>query len=114
MAMEHFDDKVVPSLIKRHQHHGSTSNPSSQCSSPIVSSGSLGTPSRILSSPEAALFVAAAAAGGSPTTPGGIGSRILGPSHKVMRDEFIAHKKKMSEIVNKHKVTSKKVRRLVM
>ena len=64
-------------------------------------------PSRLLSSPgAAALFVAS-----SPSTSSGnvISSPALPPHQKVMRDEFVALKKKMSEIMGKHKSARKEV-----
>lgn len=100
MAMEHFDDKVVPGLIRRHQQASSSSS-GSGTSSPMVNLG----PSRLLSSPgAAALFVAS-----SPSTSSGnvIANPALAPHQKVMRDEFLALKKKMSEVMGKHKSARK-------
>jgi len=101
MAMEHFDDKVVPGLIRRHQQASSSGSPGSGTSSPMVNLG----PSRLLSSPgAAALFVAS-----SPSTSSGnvIANPALAPHQKVMRDEFVALKKKMSEVMGKHKSARK-------
>ena len=64
-------------------------------------------PSRLLSSPgAAALFVAS-----SPSTSSGnsIANPALAPHQKVMRDELVALKKKMSEVMGKHKSARKEV-----
>jgi len=101
MAMEHFDDKVVPGLIRRHQQASNSGSPGSGSGSPMVNLG----PSRLLSSPgAAALFVAS-----SPSTSSGnsIANPALAPHQKVMRDEFVALKKKMSEVMGKHKSARK-------
>ena len=68
-------------------------------------------PSRLLSSPgAAALFVAS-----SPSTSSGnvIANPALAPHQKVMRDEFLALKKKMSEVMGKHKSARKEVRNIL-
>ena len=105
MAMEHFDDKVVPGLIRRHQQASNSGSPGSGSGSgsPMVNLG----PSRLLSSPgAAALFVAS-----SPSTSSGnsIANPALAPHQKVMRDEFVALRKKMSEVMGKHKSARKEV-----
>ena len=110
MAMEHFDDKVVPGLIRRHQQASNSGSPGSGSGSgsPMVNLG----PSRLLSSPgAAALFVAS-----SPSTSSGnsiANPAALAPHQKVMRDEFVALKKKMSEVMGKHKSARKEVCTLV-
>lgn len=103
MAMEHFDDKVVPGLIRRHQQASNSGSPGSGSGSgsPMVNLG----PSRLLSSPgAAALFVAS-----SPSTSSGnsIANPALAPHQKVMRDEFVALRKKMSEVMGKTKSARK-------
>jgi hypothetical protein len=105
MAMEHFDDKVVPGLIRRHQQASNSGSPGSGSGSgsPMVNLG----PSRLLSSPgAAALFVAS-----SPSTSSGnsIANSALAPHQKVMRDEFVALRKKMSEVMGKTKSARKEV-----
>ena len=88
MAMEHFDEKIVPGLLKRHQKEA----PSTSASLTIS------TPSRLLASPA---FL-----------PSPVSKLTTIPIHmKSMRDEFLAHKKKMSESLGKQKLVFKKVKR---
>lgn len=101
MAMEHFDEKIVPILIRKHQKASSTPP------SPVSFNGTHLTPTRLYSSPgAAALFVAASSTPSG--SPGGSGSHLVA-SQRVTRDEFLANKKKVSELLNKHKITTKKV-----
>lgn len=114
MAMEHFDEKIVPILIRKHQKAAAATSSSSTPASPVAFNGSHLTPTRLYSSPGAAAFFVAATStpSGSPTRPGAgsvITHQLLGPHQRVTRDEFLAYKKKMSELLNKHKVTNKKV-----
>ena len=91
MAMEHFDEKIVPGLIKRHQKENEKSSSSS-----TPSSSSPLTPSRLLTSPA---FL-----------PSPASKYTIPVPLKSMRDEFVAHKKKMSESLARQKLTFKKVR----
>jgi len=89
MAMEHFDEKIVPGLLKKHQKEtASTSG-----NSPPSSSSPL-TPSRLLTSPA---FL-----------PSPASKYTIPVPLKSMRDELNAHKKKMSESLARQKITFKK------
>ena len=93
--MEHFDDKIVPGLLQAHQAKAITASP---LMTPI-------TPSRLLSNP--AVFSAS-----SPfSSPASASSSRVFSLHKVshVRDEFLAHKKKMSESLSQQKIFFKKV-----
>ena len=114
MAMEHFDDKIVPGLIRR--HHQSTSVVSSSSSGSHVSvedhAGGPLTPSRLLSSPSAALIVAAASVASNvrSSSANGLPHRMLIPGKTlVSADELNAYKTKMSENLVKMKTAWKKV-----
>ena len=92
MAMEHFDEKIVPGLLKKHQKEtASTSNSPPSSSSPL-------TPSRLLTSPA---FL-----------PSPASKYTIPVPLKSMRDELNAHKKKMSESLARQKLTFKKVRNI--
>ena len=95
MAMEHFDEKIVPGLLKKHQKEtASTSG-----NSPPSSSSPL-TPSRLLTSPA---FL-----------PSPASKYTIPVPLKSMRDELNAHKKKMSESLARQKLTFKKVRNFLL
>ena len=94
MAMEHFDEKIVPGLLKKHQKEtASTSNSPPSSSSPL-------TPSRLLTSPA---FL-----------PSPASKYTIPVPLKSMRDELNAHKKKMSESLARQKLTFKKVRNFLL
>jgi len=79
MAMEHFDDKIVPGLMKKHQNAASTST-SSITSAVLI-------PTLSFSSPIT-------------TTPNSRASKF--------KDELLAHKRQTLEMLNKHSQSIKK------
>lgn len=89
MAMEHFDEKIVPGLLKKHQKETAATSGNS----PPSSSSPL-TPSRLLTSPA---FL-----------PSPASKYTIPVPLKSMRDELNAHKKKMSESLARQKITFKK------
>ena len=93
MAMEHFDEKIVPGLLKKHQKESAATSGNS----PPSSSSPL-TPSRLLTSPA---FL-----------PSPASKYTIPVPLKSMRDELNAHKKKMSESLARQKITIKKVRKI--
>ena len=88
MAMEHFDDKIVPGLIHKHQDPFFTgSTPSGQFSSALIPSTSASSNAAVKSS-----------------TGGVFATFKLG-----IRNEMTLYKKKVSDMLQKHRIATKKV-----
>jgi hypothetical protein len=95
MAMEHFDDKIVPGLVKKYQNQSAASSSST---SPV--------PGVMMSTPK--LMSTLSSSYYATPSPRPLLSSSQSP-FKVVRDEFSQHKKKTAEMLRKHRVLFKKV-----